>query len=531
MSAAQRTQPAPGKGANTPIGGLGLGGAFLPPENAARLSVYRYVETALMRTLAGWIARAPELDVKIECGRQLAFAAERADALWKRVAQLLWPEERDVLLHPSIARLVREMDEAADTASLLSGLGQVVLPRLAEAYRQHASETDPITDAPTVRLLERLKPEVLSLAMWAIKRAAQITAEEPAAAARAAGHVRRLHGYWQAAGGWHTLPDGADGAGTGVSLQAELSRTPEGPGAQVTGLARDSRFRDLAPGEAPPPEPLQTPEGRLAYLLRTLNFELFAAELMGRNLYEYAHELPWQFTLDMARQCWDEARHAEIMIERIKATGVPWQPGEPGFTPYPLDNGPWHDIYPGGLFERLVAMNRGIEALALDTHVYRANTFEGFGDVVAGATHRYIVADEAPHVGFGTRWLRYLLFKESDPRQADLALVPFFPTMGQRFAPETTSLGEAQLAAYEAAEQEAWTNIAARRAARLAAEGREDFVAAAAGGGAAVPLGPTVLGVRRRDPVNVLARRLAGFTAEEIAAAIAAAGGTTVPEA
>jgi uncharacterized ferritin-like protein (DUF455 family) len=504
-----------------------LGGAFLPPENARRLHVFQYVETAVLRTLAGWIPLVPELDVKIELARQVAFAAERADALWKRVAQLLWPEERDVQIHPAVVRLMRAADEAApDTAALLAGLGRLVLPRLAEAYRAHAAAADPITDMPTIRLLNRLVPEVEDLAAWAANRAdALCAADADSVAARAAAHVGLLEAEWAATGSW--IAELAAGAGT--SLLDEMRRPPDGERARVAGLARDARFRDLQPGETPPPEPLNEPAGRLAYLMRTLNFELFAAELMGRNLYEYGPELPWQFTLDMARQCWDEARHAEIMVERIKVTGVPWQPGEAGFEPYPLDNGPWHDIYPGGLFERLVAMNRGIEAMALDTHVYRAGTFEMLGDVTGGATHTYIVADEAPHVGFGTRWLRYLLFRESDPRQADLALIPFFPIMGQRFAPGEDTLGQAQLAQYQEAELRAWESIAARRAARMAAEGREDFVVATAGGAEKVPLGPPVLGVRRHDPVNVLARRLAGFTPDEIQEAVTAAGGATVP--
>ena len=181
--------------------------------------------------------------------------------------------------------------------------------------------------------------------------------------------------------------------------------------------------------------------------------------------------------MDMARQCWDEARHAEIMIRRIEATGVPWQPGEEGFSPYPLDNGPWRDVYPGDLFERLVAMNRGIEGLALDTHLYRSDTFAGLGDDVAAATHLYIVADEAPHVGFGTRWLRYLLFKDTQPRQADLALIPFFPVLGQRFAPGHDAAGQDELQHFKEAETAAWERIAERRAARLSAEGRVDFAA------------------------------------------------------
>ncbi len=102
--------------------------------------------------------------------------------------------------------------------------------------------------------------------------------------------------------------------------------------------------------------------------------------------------------------------------------------------------------------------------------------------------------------------------------------------MGQRFAPGEDTLGREQGVAYREAELRAWENIARRRAARLAAEGREDFVISLAGGAENVELGPPVLGVRRHDPVNVLARRLAGFTDEEIEGTIAAAGGATVAE-
>jgi uncharacterized ferritin-like protein (DUF455 family) len=491
--------------------GRQLGGAFLPEENARRLSVFRFVETALMRTMSGWIARVPELDVKIELARQVAFGAERADELWKRTSQLLWPEDRDVVLPPRVVALLRQLDEgSAGTAALLGGIG-LVAHRLAGAYREHAGATDQVTDAPTVRLLGRLADDVRALGDWAGSRATAMADDHaPSPAWSLDGHLIEAGDAW-------VTPAGADGQ----SMQAELARVPAGREAVVEIVARDARFRDLGPAETPPPEPLDTPPGRLAYLLRTLNYELFAAELMGRNLYEHGPRLPWQFTMDMARQCWDEARHAEIMIRRIEATGVPWQPGEEGFSPYPLDNGPWRDVYPGDLFERLVAMNRGIEGLALDTHLYRSDTFAGLGDDVAAATHLYIVADEAPHVGFGTRWLRYLLFKDTQPRQADLALIPFFPVLGQRFAPGHDAAGQDELQHFKEAETAAWERIAERRAARLSAEGRVDFAA----GDGTPTLDPSVLGVRRRDAVNRLARRLAGFTSEEIDAAVVAAGG------
>ena len=98
----------------------------------------------------------------------------------------------------------------------------------------------------------------------------------------------------------------------------------------------------------------------------------------------------------MARQCWDEARHAEIMVRRIEATGVPWQPGEPGLPPTPWTTAPGRTSTPAGSSSAWWRWIRGIEGLSLDTHLYRFDTFAGPGDEVGAASHLYIVADEAP---------------------------------------------------------------------------------------------------------------------------------------
>ncbi|MAG63620.1 hypothetical protein CMO84_08870, partial [Candidatus Woesearchaeota archaeon] len=74
------------RGASQLVDHRALGGAYPPDECARRVNHFFVVETLLMRSLAGWIARCPELDIKIELGRQVAFSAERADALLRRVA-------------------------------------------------------------------------------------------------------------------------------------------------------------------------------------------------------------------------------------------------------------------------------------------------------------------------------------------------------------------------------------------------------------------------------------------------------------
>src|ERR687897_330301 len=62
-----------------------------------------------------------------------------------------------------------------------------------------------------------------------------------------------------------------------------------------------------------------------------MDAELCAAELMARNSHEHP-EMPWDFHVDMARQTWDEIRHAEIH-DRLMATelGCHWGDYAVGF--------------------------------------------------------------------------------------------------------------------------------------------------------------------------------------------------------
>ena len=48
--------------------------------------------------------------------------------------------------------------------------------------------------------------------------------------------------------------------------------------------------------------------------------ELQAMEGAGRTVYDFP-DAPWEFTMDMARQVWDESRHVDIYI-RLLSAGV-----------------------------------------------------------------------------------------------------------------------------------------------------------------------------------------------------------------
>jgi uncharacterized ferritin-like protein (DUF455 family) len=132
--------------------------------------------------------------------------------------------------------------------------------------------------------------------------------------------------------------------------------------------------------------------------------EIQALEGAGRTCYDFdtgagEGEVPFELTLDMARQCWDEARHVEISVKLSEHMGS--EIGE--FAEQTL------------LFEaacnadpilRLAGVNRALEGLAIDVF----NTMRDFGaavtDPILFFCEDWMLADEVTHVKMGSDWLR-----------------------------------------------------------------------------------------------------------------------------
>src|SRR2546421_944594 len=146
--------------------------------------------------------------------------------------------------------------------------------------------------------------------------------------------------------------------------------------------------------------------------------EIQALEGAGRTCYDFdtgtgREDVPFALKLDMARQCWDEARHVEISIKLTEHMGS--EIGE--FAEQTL------------LFEaacnadpvlRLTGVNRALEGLAIDVF----NTMREYGDhtqdPVLYFCEDWMLADEVTHVKMGSDWLRRLT--EDNAERRTLAL-------------------------------------------------------------------------------------------------------------
>src|SRR5262245_16303107 len=156
-----------------------------------------------------------------------------------------------------------------------------------------------------------------------------------------------------------------------------------------------------------PDAPSTTPEGRLMRAHREYNQEVQTLEIAALCLADFP-EAPWALRLELARQCWDEARHAALALRHVQELGG------------------WKGMYPcanldcsvvamlDSLPARLAVQHRTFEAGSLDIENAAVPMFRQMGEDAAAEVKDAVDADEIQHVRFANDWLRRLT--DANPR-------------------------------------------------------------------------------------------------------------------
>lgn len=196
-------------------------------------------------------------------------------------------------------------------------------------------------------------------------------------------------------------------------------------------LARDDRFvrmrtRDVGQlkiDQGLPPFPdLASPDGIKERVHGIMVGELQAMEGAGRSVYDFP-DAPWEFTLDMARQVWDESRHVEIYLRLLEHLGG--YAGE-----FPETTLLWRCACAEDAAARVAGVNRGLEGLACDVFNQMIHIARKIGDPVLERAVEYVLADEITHVRMGSKWLTKLT--EGDPDRRRRA-IEFQESIDERF--------------------------------------------------------------------------------------------------
>jgi hypothetical protein len=272
----------------------------------------------LMQAFGAWTLSIPEFEVKLETGRHIFFHADAARLLRERLhEQEMRLKVIDVFRDPEIDRFIEEMLSANSAPELLVGAHQVLGRAIATTYRHHIDNTDPVTDAPTIRCLKRILTDYEPMLAWAD---AAITAYLDGGVEEAGLAVWR----------WHLQRLLASiGGVTGTESHAEAPtplRSASKPFNRGTTPLRDVRFDtfkntgdyDTADGQERFPK--DSYENLRLRFIRTQRDEVDAIEAFGTFLWDIRFK-DFQAEYDLARITWDEARHTEIGHRALLACG------------------------------------------------------------------------------------------------------------------------------------------------------------------------------------------------------------------
>src|SRR5262244_946337 len=128
--------------------------------------------------------------------------------------------------------------------------------------------------------------------------------------------------------------------------------------------------------------------------------ELQAMEGAGRTVYDFP-DAPWEFTMDMARQTWDESRHVEIYIRLVEHLGG-------CIGEFPETTILWRCACAEDAAARVAGVNRGLEGLACDVFNQLVHIARRMGDPILERAVDFVLADEITHVRMGSKWLTRL---------------------------------------------------------------------------------------------------------------------------
>ena len=142
--------------------------------------------------------------------------------------------------------------------------------------------------------------------------------------------------------------------------------------------------------------------------------EIQALEGAGRTAFDFTTEqTPFAMKLDMARQCWDEARHVEISLKLGDHMGTEVGEFSEATTLFEAA------CHPDPVF-RLAGVNRALEGLAIDVFTTMRDFAIEMNDPVLEFAEDWMLADEVTHVKMGSTWLRELTKNDGDRQKRAL---------------------------------------------------------------------------------------------------------------
>ena len=366
-------------------------------ENTDLLRRYNYIKTRLVEFYSAHITGTPEWELKAGFSLHLWLDAEHGAAIRRRVGEMREPPlHLDRVPDEKLRAWFDEVLRANNTLERIVGLYGVVRPALRKALQAHLERTNPLADHPTVRMLRLILQEEEEMRAWgeAVLNALLITNEARLPAREWEAHLRYFLGQAGGIAGNQPIDEQAAPPlprADGSEYQMELQPR------------RDRRFRDNYNSSEPAnnvykDENNAIDERMFALIYKRLR-EMGVPEYLSAVMYRTKGK-PWAYYNDLARQVWDEARHALMGETALYVHGM-------AFYEYPVNihiSTALNRLEPLEVHAVLLGIEQGLMPKTTGKH-FEWKIAQAYGDPFCLTLQDYDWADEVLHAQIGKRWL------------------------------------------------------------------------------------------------------------------------------
>jgi len=388
-----------------------------PDETGDILRDFFWREFELARMAFGWLPSFDTWEQKW-WSSQIAYWHTRHMRLLEERIRELPGAFLDRAPAPAVLRdACTRISLAPTTRAFWTGY-EVLLTRLHRDYDAFLAVADPVTNHPTIDCLHHVLVERTRILDW-VKSA-------PLAVYRNDGQPGGPDQAWlayaeQVLAASEQVMDGNENAWPAIPDGEPLGPVPVDGRSDPSMIASDYQKRiteaEMRTYEFYADEknsPLANNVRQMVFINST---EIIASELVAYIFYS-CHQLPFEFYYDTARHVWDEVRHTEMGLRRLKQFGFKiedfryWGPCHVAKDATALDH-----------YEFYSELTNRAEACSFSYKRSCAEAFRNHGDIVSAIQSEFDVADERLHTGYGAKWSPELFKLATGESMTSAALV------------------------------------------------------------------------------------------------------------
>jgi hypothetical protein len=293
-----------------------------------------YVLSRLHGILTARITAEPLYELKTAFSHHAYLFAEHATAIRTRVSEMREPPlGLEDVPHPALQLLCDEVLCAPTTELLLTGAYGVLVSALIRSFESYLATTNPLVDAPSVRIIRFAIYELMEIANFGHDAVLGVRALSDAQF-RPKQDQEELDDWQKLLENCLVAAGGLSGQNPQRSIELK-SHFSEKPFEFDPVPKRDARFQDSYNGGVNPEafvydDRFATKDKVLMLFYKRLR-EIDVPEMMASIIHQTPGK-PWKFYRDMSRQLWDEARHAMLGEVGFVSQGIDWSTIPINFT-------------------------------------------------------------------------------------------------------------------------------------------------------------------------------------------------------